>query len=325
MKNRKKYFMYLCLFLSFFLCLPLNNLEAKASLDKPTHLTVAVKRDEKGEYSHIELSWTNPKSIQEYRKSHPGTQVQVDVKNNGDPWHLDGGKGLVVMPLEEGSKSKIILNENSFASIKEFNVFQSNYSFRLRYRDQENFSSFSSPVKIGLRPVLKNVSTWAQGPLTRGNKLGLIPSSVKEDLKAPISREEFAHALVLAYEYKHGEVAPLAKEAFRDAGQSYILKAKELGFITGIGNNSFNPKGHITREQMAVMTDKFYATLDGKNPGKDLVFQDEGKIAAWAKPSVHKMASTGFIKGYKGKFNPKEKTSREEGLSVIFRILELNK
>ena len=318
----KKLNRILILFLCIITCIPMTTY-AKGAYEKPTHLNISIQKNEMEEYSHFTLSWSNPKSIQD--KINKGTPImaEIDLKNNGDPWHSEAKKPLVQIPLEKGAKSQIILDENSFATVKEFNVFLSNYSFRVRYRLGNAQSDFSSYVSVGLRPSLKNVSSWAMENLNQANKLGLVPNSVKNDLKSPISREEFAHALVLAYEKKAGKVASLSSNGFSDAKQSYILKAKELGFIQGVGGNRFNPKGKITREEMATMVAKLCQTLGKEGHESQGKFKDDGSISFWAKESVYKMESLGLIKGYNGRFSPKKTSSREEALIVAYGITNL--
>ncbi|MBS4871402.1 MAG: S-layer homology domain-containing protein [Peptoniphilus sp. oral taxon 375] len=318
----KKLNRILILFLCIITCIPMTTY-AKGAYEKPTHLNISIQKNEMEEYSHFTLSWSNPKSIQDKINKGIPIMAEIDLKNNGDPWHSEAKKPLVQIPLEKGAKSQVILDENSFATVKEFNVFLSNYSFRVRYRLGNTQSDFSSYVSVGLRPNLKNVSSWAVENLNQANKLGLVPNSVKSDLKSPISREEFAHALVLAYEKKAGKVASLSSSGFSDAKQSYILKAKELGFIQGVGGNRFNPKGKITREEMATMVAKLCQTLGKEGHESQGKFKDDESISFWAKGSVYKMESLGLIKGYNGKFSPKKTSSREEALIVAYGIVNL--
>lgn len=318
----KKLSKILILFLCILICIPMTSY-AKGAYEKPTHLNIFIQKNEMEEYSHFTLSWSNPKSIQDKINKGLPIVAEIDLKNNGDPWHSEAKKPLVQIPLEKGVKSQIILDENSFATVKEFNVFLSNYSFRVRYRLGKDQSDFSSYVSVGLRPNLQNVSSWALENLNKANKLGLVPNSVKSDLKAPISREEFANALVLAYEKKAGKVASLSSNGFSDAKQSYILKAKELGFIQGVGDNRFNPKGKITREEMATMVAKLCQTLGKEAQEPQEKFKDDESISSWAKEGVYKVESLGLIKGYKGQFLPQKTSSREEALIVAYGIVNL--
>lgn len=310
------------LVLCLLICLP-TLVFAKDNLEKPTHLNISIQKNKNQEYSHFLLSWINPKSIRNKLNKNIPIEVEIDLKNNGDPWHSASNKPLVVMPLEDAEKSMVKLDENSFATAKEFNVFLSNYSFRVRYKIGNDRSEFSSFVSVGLRPNLKNVSGWSQSSVNKANKLGLIPNSVKDDLKAPISRDEFAHILTLAYEKKAGKVAQLSKTGFIDSNKSYILKAKGLGLIEGNGNNLFNPNGQISREEMAVMVAKLVNILGEESWGKSIQFKDTNEISTWARTSVDQVASLGHIKGYKGNFMPKKTSSREEAIIVVNSLLNI--
>ena len=320
--NLKKIYRRIILILCLLICTPIQ-IYGKEGLQKPTHLNISLKKNEEKEYNQFILSWVNPKSIQDKVKKNIPVSIEVDLKNNGNPWHSDSKQPLMVTPFEGGKKSKIVLDENSFATVKEFNAFLSNYSFRVRYRIGEETSPFSSYVSVGLRPTLKNVSSWALNSLNQANKLGLVPNSVKSDLKAPITREEFAHVLILTYEKKAGKVASINNDGFLDAKQAHILKAKSLGLIAGQGDNRFNPKGKITREEMAVMINKLTDLLGQKASGSKIDFKDASEISSWSKDSVDKVTSMGLIKGSDGKFMPKKNTSRQEALIVAYGLLDL--
>lgn len=88
---------------------------------------------------------------------------------------------------------------------------------------------------------------------------------------APITREEMAVMLVraLGYDGLAGQITYLGSP-FADvtANTGYITIAKDLGIISGMGDNSFAPYATATREQAATMMIRMY---DGINRKIDFV------------------------------------------------------
>lgn len=62
---------------------------AKGVYEKPTHLNISIQKNEMEEYSHFTLSWSNPKSIQDKINKGIPIMAEIDLKNNGDPWHSE--------------------------------------------------------------------------------------------------------------------------------------------------------------------------------------------------------------------------------------------
>lgn len=97
--------------------------------------------------------------------------------------------------------------------------------------------------------------------------------------------------------------------------------AAENGVVNGIGNGKFAPEDPVTREQMCVMlvnyVEKFQketleTTVDTKT------FDDDSKIASWAKDSVYKCAKAGLVNGVgNNMFDPQGTTTRAQGATFF--------
>ena len=103
--------------------------------------------------------------------------------------------------------------------------------------------------------------------------------------------------------------------------------AKALGYITGRDDNTFDPTGNITREDMAVLVHRVL-TRQGKTlkgDPKDLIkrFPDASEISEYAKEAVAAMTEKGYLSGYEtGEFKPKGFATRAETAVLLHRISE---
>lgn len=113
---------------------------------------------------------------------------------------------------------------------------------------------------------------------------------------------------------------------FADAGQipawaqDEVAKAVRAGIIRGYTDQTFAPKRHISRAEMAVMI--------ARAAGFDITaaetsYADNATIAMWAKGSIAAVANAGLMNGEgKNRFAPNDQTTRAEAVTVILRLLE---
>lgn len=100
----------------------------------------------------------------------------------------------------------------------------------------------------------------------------------------------------------------------------YVNWAVAKGIISGCGNGTFAPNDVVTREQMAVMTDKFIKAMnfDLQTVNENSDFTDKDKINSWSKASIAKMQQLNIINGKPdGSFVPQGTTTRAEAATVI--------
>ena len=102
----------------------------------------------------------------------------------------------------------------------------------------------------------------------------------------------------------------------------YVAWAQSQGIVAGVGQGRFEPNRTITREEMAVMLNKFLASQNKSYAATGYGnFSDGGSIAVWAKDSVDKMARQGLLSGMgNGNFAPKESFSRAQAAQVLYTI-----
>lgn len=137
-----------------------------------------------------------------------------------------------------------------------------------------------------------------------------------------VTRAEFAKILAAA---SGASLAGYTKASgFSDVGSgswylAYVNWAAEQGIADGRGNHQFVPDANITREEMAVMLQRYLVNIANKN-GMDLplagsgkTFADSGKISSWAQKAVDVMVRAGIIDGYENNtFRPANAASRAE-------------
>lgn len=174
----------------------------------------------------------------------------------------------------------------------------------------------------------KEASPWAVPELDKAAEYGLITDKIKDNINAPITREEFAEIAVRLYEKCAGKSAPFTNtDAFADTNNLEVFKAYNLKIVNGTDTRRklFLPDNQATREQVAVM---LYRTINAINPdadfsaGGDVQFADEREIAGWAVESVKFMYENGFLKGVNGKISPKGTCTREMAVLIAARVYE---
>jgi uncharacterized repeat protein (TIGR02543 family) len=100
--------------------------------------------------------------------------------------------------------------------------------------------------------------------------------------------------------------------------------AKELGIAAGSGNNQFNPKKNISRQDMMVMTLRALEKFKGLKAAGDTAvldkFSDKDDVAEYATVSIITLVKEGLIAGSGDKLNPRAPATRAEAAAFLYRI-----
>ena len=136
-----------------------------------------------------------------------------------------------------------------------------------------------------------------------------------------ISRGEFVTILGR----KAGFVGAKTSSKFKDVPSNayyaaYVAWAESKGIIQGTSSKTFDPDRTISREEMALILDKFLAKEGKTYPaGNGASFYDQASIASWAKGSVDKMVKQGILSGTgNGTFSPQAKFSRGQAAQILY-------
>jgi hypothetical protein len=170
---------------------------------------------------------------------------------------------------------------------------------------------------------------WAYDPINFAVANGLFAgtSATAFSPNLPMTRGMIVTVLGRLY---GADTSAYASSGFNDVqtGQyytPYIEWAKEIGIISGIGDNRFAPDATITRQDFAVIITN-YAKFAGKQFPVTLQYQtfaDESEIAEYAKNAVQTLYGGGIISG-KGNnlFDPQGSATRAEVASILHRFIE---
>ena len=167
-------------------------------------------------------------------------------------------------------------------------------------------------------------SPWALNEIERARAENLVPEDLLSNYQDNITREEFCEITVKLYESISSEVIKLeSKNPFTDTSNPEVIKAYNLGIVSGIGEGKFAPNNTITREEIAVM---FFRTIKLLNPKLEsnnfkLGFNDGDFISSWAKEAVSYMGNKKIINGIgNNNFGPKGTATREQAMALTLRI-----
>ncbi len=157
-----------------------------------------------------------------------------------------------------------------------------------------------------------------------------ITSGTAEGLFSPeseLTRGQFIVLLMNAYEI----ATDASDEAvnFDDAGDTYytpyLLAAKELGIVNGIGDNMFAPERAISRQEMCVMLYNALSEI-GELPEADGglaldSYTDAELSADWAAQALDALSKAKVINGSGNEIMPLDGSSRAEMAQVLYKLL----
>ncbi len=191
------------------------------------------------------------------------------------------------------------------------------------YRLVDSRGMGTSKISIAQEP-----SSWAIAEIEAAKSYALTTDKVLSNYQASITREEFCELAVKLFEVLSGKQAQAApSHSFIDTSNPEILKAFNLGIVSGVGEGRFAPHSQVTREQIAVMV---HRTMTVAKPDMSVpstpapYFSDASQIASWAKEAVEDMSSRGIIGGVgENNFAPQGDATREQGIALVKRVYEL--
>ncbi|HHW00708.1 MAG TPA: S-layer homology domain-containing protein [Clostridiaceae bacterium] len=123
--------------------------------------------------------------------------------------------------------------------------------------------------------------------------------------------------------YKESNFTDVKNNAYY---MGYIEWARENGIVNGTGNDKFAPDEPVTREQMAVIMQRYAKAIGFTFPKvhEEKVFTDSEKINAYARETVKQMQTAGLLNGKSGNiFDPLNTATRAEVSAILHRFVEL--
>lgn len=302
---------------------------AAQELDSPIYITIATKTYEEdnreGDY-YFQLNWKNPDSI---IKLGNNVHYEIDFKVGNSQWQSETDSKLTGNYLTwDGSNTSHVtidpVREN--LTSEEIDIKNNYYSFRIRYKSNDNYGSFSTITTAGNMDYYRNASEWAQVELDKAKELDFITNAIRDNMAANVTREEFAEILMKMYVSVTGKTVAYSDTFFSDTYNPEVLKAAELGIITGNGYGQFKPDNYVTRQEICTM---IYRGIKKLRPNLDFNvkdvdrFGDQASIEDWALEGMQFMYKNGILKGdgY-GKIDPLGNSTREVATILILRTYE---
>ena len=106
----------------------------------------------------------------------------------------------------------------------------------------------------------------------------------------------------------------------------YVEWAASKGIVTGTSETTFAPDATITREQMAVIMQRYANQMGYTLPvaREAELFTDSNKISSGMKEAVQAMQQAGVMNGKGSRlFAPKDTATRTEAAAVLRRFVEI--
>ncbi len=171
----------------------------------------------------------------------------------------------------------------------------------------------------------KNITFLAAREIVKGKSEG------KFEPNGKVTRAEFVQILS---NLSGADIAAQSTSKFGDVAEgswyaAAVAWAVENGITSGTGNGSFSPDAAISRQDMAVMIERYMKnskkTLNVKN--SEMKFADANSVADYAKAAVGNMQKAGIINGAPSgnenfSFNPKAGASRAETATMIANYIK---
>lgn len=182
-------------------------------------------------------------------------------------------------------------------------------------------------------PKFRDLSShWAKNDIEKLYSLGILDDQSNFfSPNTPMQRYDFAIAIGKAVDLRVLEETKSTKTTtsiFSDVSRTikdynYLVSSVDKGIIKGTTPTTFNPNGHLTRQQAATILVRALG-LENKapDPGYQTNYSDDAKISDYARDAVYVATELGLMSGDNGKFNPKQELKRGQAAAIIERFLE---
>ena len=196
------------------------------------------------------------------------------------------------------------------------------------YSQPNTISTFDRVQKYRFTDVPSNF--WAYESITKMTKEGIMSGYRNGTFKPndPLSREEAASLFSnMIGDTPSIMLASSFSDITSDRWSSLAIESvARANIISGYGDNTYRPEQYMSRQEFAVVADKFlhYQGYRTEDPTAldTIYFSDQKFIAPWAQSSVRELALLGFINySTKGLFNPEKYITRGEAAEITYRLL----
>lgn len=179
--------------------------------------------------------------------------------------------------------------------------------------------------------IVDEPDTWAQSFVDKANELNLLPKKLDKKYKNNITRAEFCNLIIQLVETKSGMTAYelIDKKGlqfeypFIDTFDERVSQAYILDIVGGKGDDMFDPKGLLTRQEAAIILMKTAKALDHDITLNDSTFADASDIDSWALEGINYVSSNDIMNGVgENKFAPKATYTRQQAIVTIIKLYD---
>ena len=179
--------------------------------------------------------------------------------------------------------------------------------------------------------------TWAKEAINSLAADGIIRGTSETTFSPAnnITRADFALLLVRAFKLESDSTENFADVSADDYFAHELAIARNTGLVNGIGDNKFDPRNHITRQDMMVIVHRALQSqsllLEEKGDRRMTVdevlsqYPDYSTVAPYARDAVTALIGAGIVDGKNSKIAPNEYTTRAEVAVLIKRVLDYTK
>lgn len=170
-------------------------------------------------------------------------------------------------------------------------------------------------------------SEWAVPHINTAYNNGLMVANTYDGFKDEITREVFCELVVNMYENITGKPIAISNPyVFTDTSNIEIVKAYQLGIVTGYGDGIFAPDDLITREQLITMFYRTLVKLDARlayDFYPRLTFDDADEVSSWADDAARLLVHHELINGVgDNQLAPQNNATVEQSLKLVNGVYE---
>lgn len=248
------------------------------------------------------ISWNNPNSPVDVEISYTPTQEESQDHEHIVVWYIDDQGRIVPVPSGRYNPAagKVTFTTTHFSSYAVTFV-------KKTFNDIQNYPWAQKQIEVmASKGIINGTSATTYSPqnnITRADFMMLLVKTL--GLTAEID-SNFADVKPTDYYYEA------------------IGIAKKLGIATGTGDNNFNPRAQISRQDMMVLVAralKVAKKISVAGTADDLSsFTDASKVSGYAVEGVATLIKEGIIQGSGNMINPRGNATRAETAVIIYRI-----
>lgn len=136
-----------------------------------------------------------------------------------------------------------------------------------------------------------------------------------------ITREEFVKIISDAFALTDETAASSFFDVNERWSEKYVASVERLGIVRGISETEFDPTGGLIRQDMAQIIYKIYRMAGYEENTASAIFQDQDKIADYAKNAVNVLYNAGIVNGTGENFEPRALVTRAQAAKIVYSLL----